>query len=189
MKNKLQELINYSLLYDVDYSELFYEDSTTKMYTMNDSKLDNIDVTRINGVGIRLVKDGIIYYGSTSNLDDAKNVIDNLKSNFNLRSDKKEVILVGIKTLLISIFYILLIKFTFYISIAGTFVADLDNDGLVENIEIIEKTEKSWSVFSARMHGMADGPSGVLTTCNIKINNKFKYKSSFDITLVINPLL
>ena len=94
MKNKLEELINYSLLYDVDYSELFYEDSTTKMYTMNDSKFDNIDVTRINGVGIRLVKDGIIYYGSTSNLDDAKNVIDNLKSNFNLRSDKKEVILV-----------------------------------------------------------------------------------------------
>jgi len=94
MKDRLEELINYSLLYDVDYSELFYEDSTTKMYTMNDSKLDNVDVTRINGVGIRLVKDGIIYYGSTSNLDDAKSVIDNLKNNFELRKDKKDIKLV-----------------------------------------------------------------------------------------------
>ena len=94
MKEKLQELINYSLKYDIDYSELFYEDTITKMYIMNDSKLDDINTNRINGVGVRLVKNGIVYYGYANKLDEVKSIIDKLKDNFNLSTETKNITLV-----------------------------------------------------------------------------------------------
>ena len=54
--NKLEEILNSASTLDLDYSEVFYEDNIITTYIMNDSKLDDINTNRVNGIGIRLVK-------------------------------------------------------------------------------------------------------------------------------------
>lgn len=101
-----------------------------------------------------------------------------------LRKDKKsDRILIGIKTLLLCIVYIVVIKSTFDISIVKNLVADLDNDGIDENIEVIEEMERAWDVVFDRMMGLQDGPPDYVATYKIKVNNRIKYKRRFSLSL------
>lgn len=87
--NKLEEILNYASNLDLDYSEVFYEDNIINTYIMNDSKLDDINTNRVNGIGIRLVKNSQVYYGYTNNINSYKEIIDNLSVNFQKCDPKK----------------------------------------------------------------------------------------------------
>lgn len=87
--NKLEEILNYAGNLDLDYSEVFYEDNIINTYIMNDSKLDDINTNRVNGIGIRLVKNNQVYYGYTNNINSYKEIIDNLSVNFQKCDHKK----------------------------------------------------------------------------------------------------
>lgn len=87
--NKLEEILNYACNLDLDYSEVFYEDNIINTYIMNDSKLDDINTNRVNGIGIRLVKNNQVYYGYTNNINSYKEIIDNLSVNFQKCNPKK----------------------------------------------------------------------------------------------------
>lgn len=87
--NKLEEILNYASNLDLDYSEVFYEDNIINTYIMNDSKLDDINTNRVNGIGIRLVKNSQVYYGYTNNINSYKEIIDNLSVNFQKCNPKK----------------------------------------------------------------------------------------------------
>ena len=74
-KIEYEELLNTLSSTGADFSEVFEEDNVQTTYKFIDSKLDNINIETIRGIGFRIEKDGDIYYNSTNKLD-----VDNLKS-------------------------------------------------------------------------------------------------------------
>ena len=62
------DVINYATSTGADFAEIFYEDSTSKVITVENDKVDSVNSSNINGVGLRLLKGTKSVYGSTSDL-------------------------------------------------------------------------------------------------------------------------
>ena len=62
------DVINHSTSTGADFAEIFYEDSTSKVITVENDKVDSVNSSNINGVGLRLLKGTKSVYGSTSDL-------------------------------------------------------------------------------------------------------------------------
>ncbi len=90
-KEELEKYLNLALSTGVDYAELYYEESKSKSYRMNDSLLDTIDSNHIKGLGIRITKGKESFYTSTNDFT-PKNVercILKLLKNFPQEKGKK----------------------------------------------------------------------------------------------------
>lgn len=83
-KERLESIVNGCLDTGADFSELFYENSKTKIYKLLDSKLDDINSFYKKGVGIRIAKENDIVYGHTNDLSivNIDNLVKDLSSNF-----------------------------------------------------------------------------------------------------------
>lgn len=68
-KEQYEELINILLSTGADFAEIYYEESSSKSYEYNDSKIDSIKSNNRNGIGFRIIFEGEYYYASTNNLN------------------------------------------------------------------------------------------------------------------------
>lgn len=89
-KELLQKLVNKGLSCGADFSEIFYENTITKSYNLTNSKIEKINFSHINGVGIRLRLGENTRYAHTNDLTENNilSVIDSLgnskKKNHNI---------------------------------------------------------------------------------------------------------
>ena len=87
------DVINYATSTGADFAEIFYEDSTSKVITVENDKVDSVNSSNINGVGLRLLKGTKSVYGSTSDLS-RKSLItlaDTLAKYFEGEKKKKKI--------------------------------------------------------------------------------------------------
>ena len=86
MKKKLLEkLVNRCLDTGADFSEIFCENKIIKTYLLVDSKMDKVTTNISKGIGIRITKDDLKLYSSTSFLEEENLIetIDRLNSLLN----------------------------------------------------------------------------------------------------------
>lgn len=83
-KEFLEVLINKCLETGADFSEIFYENAKTKIYKLIDSKLDDINLSYLKGLGIRIAKGTNVVYGHTNDIsiENINNLVTNLCSTF-----------------------------------------------------------------------------------------------------------
>ena len=74
-KEQYEKLINILLETGADFAEIYYEESSSKSYEYNDSKLDSIRTNNRKGIGFRIICGEDYFYSSTNNLD-FSNLID-----------------------------------------------------------------------------------------------------------------
>lgn len=98
-KEKLEEYLNLALKKGADFAEIFYQNQKNKKYHLIDSSVDKIEINLTRGIGVRLIKNGEVYYGSINVLDDneIKNLINTLGNNLN-GCNQTEVRLSDLKT-------------------------------------------------------------------------------------------
>lgn len=90
-KEQYEKIINTLLRTGADFAEVYYEESSSKSYEYNDSKIDGIKSNNKKGIGFRIIYDGEYYYSSTNNLN-----FDNLlkmaeKLSHNVSGNKKTI--------------------------------------------------------------------------------------------------
>lgn len=68
-KEQYEELIKILLSTGADFAEVYYEESSSKSYEYNDSKIDSIKSNNRKGIGFRIIFAGEYYYLSTNNLN------------------------------------------------------------------------------------------------------------------------
>ena len=88
-KEQFEELLELLLETGADFAEIYLENSLSKSYEYNDSKIDSIKSNNRRGIGFRIIYGEDYYYSSTNNLD-----FENLKEKAkkiskNIYSDKK----------------------------------------------------------------------------------------------------
>lgn len=83
-KEFLETVVNDCLETGADFSEVFYENSKTKIYKLIDSKLEDVNVSYLKGVGIRIAKDNNIVYGHTNDISTSNinSLVLDLRNNF-----------------------------------------------------------------------------------------------------------
>ncbi len=94
MNKELAEyLINYSLDTGADFSEIFYEKTIGTDIRFLNKKIDNVETNVTEGIGIRLALGDTTFYANTNILtkENLTKIIDELKSNFNLRVKFKNI--------------------------------------------------------------------------------------------------
>ncbi len=99
-KEEYEELIKIGITNGADFVEIYDENSYSKSYIFNDSKLDSINSNNIKGIGIRVIKNGDVYYSSTNNksFENVKEIINNLTNTFFSKEENiKEIKLSNIK--------------------------------------------------------------------------------------------
>lgn len=99
-KEEYEELIKIGINNGADFVEIYDENSYSKSYIFNDSKLDSINSNNIKGIGIRVIKNGDVYYSSTNNksFENVKEIINNLTNSFFSKEENiKEIKLSNIK--------------------------------------------------------------------------------------------
>ncbi len=99
-KEEYEELIKIGINNGADFVEIYDENSYSKSYIFNDSKLDSINSNNIKGIGIRVIKNGDVYYSSTNNksFENVKEIINNLTNTFFSKGKNiKEIKLSNIK--------------------------------------------------------------------------------------------
>ncbi len=99
-KEEYEELIKIGINNGADFVEIYDENSYSKSYIFNDSKLDSINSNNIKGIGIRVIKNGDVYYSSTNNksFENVKEIINNLTNTFFSKEENiKEIKLSNIK--------------------------------------------------------------------------------------------
>lgn len=69
-KELLEKLVNRCLETGADFSEIFYEDKIIREYILVDQKIDKINTKISKGIGIRIAKDDLVLYNSTSHLEE-----------------------------------------------------------------------------------------------------------------------
>ena len=87
-KKLILEVLNRGISTGADFAEIFYEDTYRKSFSFENEKLDSMNESNINGIGIRLLKKLQSVYGYTNDLT-KKGVfalVDSLSQTFN---DKK----------------------------------------------------------------------------------------------------
>lgn len=89
-KEEYEELIKIGINNGADFVEIYDENSYSKNYIFNDSKLDSINSNNIKGIGIRVIKDENVYYSSTNNktFKNLKNLINKLTNSFFIKNEK-----------------------------------------------------------------------------------------------------
>ncbi|HOP65932.1 MAG TPA: TldD/PmbA family protein [Bacilli bacterium] len=96
MNEELAEhLINYSLTTGADFSEIFYENFQNRSITFLNNKIDKVNTSYAEGVGIRLaLKDNILYADTnTITKENLTKIITKLKDNFNSKPKLENVVL------------------------------------------------------------------------------------------------
>ncbi len=90
-KKNLMELLEIISSSGCDFSEIFYENTIHKTYKVSDSKLDDISISTIKGLGMRMIKEENTYYSSTNNLEFnyLKNIAKKLSENISGESKFK----------------------------------------------------------------------------------------------------
>ncbi len=105
-KELIEKIINICLEYGADFSEVYYEKSKSMNYIYVGQKLDDIISSNQEGVGIRVSKDGNVYYTSTNELNE-NNLIaltKKLLSNFSqLEKKHQKIALKDLETIKIPI--------------------------------------------------------------------------------------
>ena len=98
-KKTLQLLLDNIIESEVDFGEIFYENTLVKTYEVIDSKLDTINSRIIHGVGIRLAHNNDIVYGYTNDLKKKSlyELVSRIKNNFSNNRLIKEVNLERLK--------------------------------------------------------------------------------------------
>ena len=92
-KKTLQLLLDNIIESEVDFGEIFYENTLVKTYEVIDSKLDTINSRITHGVGIRLAHNNDIVYGYTNDLKKKSlyELVSRIKNNFSNNRLIKEV--------------------------------------------------------------------------------------------------
>lgn len=92
-KKTLQLLLDNIIESEVDFGEIFYENTLVKTYELIDSKLDTINSRITHGVGIRLAHNNDIVYGYTNDLKkkNLNELVSRIKNNFSNNRLIKEV--------------------------------------------------------------------------------------------------
>lgn len=62
------EVLNLSTSTGADFAEIFYEDTTSKVISVENQKVEAVNSSNISGVGLRLLKGTKSVYGSTNDL-------------------------------------------------------------------------------------------------------------------------
>ena len=98
-KKTLQLLLDNIIESEVDFGEIFYENTLVKTYEVIDSKLDTINSRITHGVGIRLAHNNDIVYGYTNDLKKKSlyELVNRIKNNFSNNRLIKEVNLERLK--------------------------------------------------------------------------------------------
>ena len=98
-KKTLQLLLDNIIESEVDFGEIFYENTLVKTYEVIDSKLDTINSRITHGVGIRLAHNNDIVYGYTNDLKkkNLNELVSRIKNNFSNNRLIKEVNLERLK--------------------------------------------------------------------------------------------
>lgn len=98
-KKTLQLLLDNIIEKEVDFGEIFYENTLVKTYEVIDSKLDTINSRITHGVGIRLAHNNDIVYGYTNDLKKKSlyELVSRIKNNFSNNRLIKEVNLERLK--------------------------------------------------------------------------------------------
>lgn len=93
-KDMYEELLNIALSTGADFAEIYYEDSVNKAYNVLNSKLDDINISKKRGLGIRISKGNDIYYSFSNQFDfeTLKKIALDLSMNFQGDMDKKVVL-------------------------------------------------------------------------------------------------
>lgn len=84
-KEELESLLNIMTSTGSDYSDIFYEEKYEKTIKLLDSKIDDIIIEKIKGIGLRVCDGHNTFYSATNNLDYknlefiAKNLNSNIK--------------------------------------------------------------------------------------------------------------
>ncbi len=68
-KEQYENIIQTLLKTGADFAEVYYEESSSKSYEYNDSKIDSIRTNNRKGIGFRIIFNNEYYYSSTNNLD------------------------------------------------------------------------------------------------------------------------
>lgn len=97
-KEQYEKLINILLETGADFAEIYYEESSSKSYEYNDSKLDSIRTNNRKGIGFRIICGEDYFYSSTNNLE-FSNLIDKAKLLASNYSSYKKVSFNNLKTL------------------------------------------------------------------------------------------
>ena len=82
-KEKLEFYLNRCLSTGADFSELFIEKKKDVLYKLSSEKVDKVKCLFDYGMGIRIIKDDNVLYGSINNMEEESiiNLIDSLTSN------------------------------------------------------------------------------------------------------------
>lgn len=93
-KEEYEQLLEILLNTGADFAEIYYEESSSKSYEYNDSKIDSIKSNNRRGIGFRIIYNEDYYYSSTNNLDydnlikKAERLAKNIKSNKKVQFNK-----------------------------------------------------------------------------------------------------
>ena len=63
-KEQYEKLLKILLSTGADFAEIYHEDSSSKSFEYNDSKLDTIKTSNRRGVGFRIICNGVYYASS-----------------------------------------------------------------------------------------------------------------------------
>ena len=70
-ENTVAKILEYGLQQGADFTEVFVEDSVSSSINLLDQKIDEISSSNSFGIGIRLLCGNQVYYGYSSDVDEA----------------------------------------------------------------------------------------------------------------------
>ncbi len=99
-KKQIENILIDLLSTGGDFAEVFLEERNNKTYQYIDNRLDELKISDLEGIGLRLAKEDNIYYGSTNDLkiDSLNKLINTLKNNVNDKVIYENVKLSSLKT-------------------------------------------------------------------------------------------
>lgn len=88
-----EKIINETLKKDIDFSEVFYENTIKRNLIFLNKRLDKINSKNIEGIGVRLIKDDVQVHASTTNFDEdnINKIIKNLSVVFKDSRNQKSI--------------------------------------------------------------------------------------------------
>lgn len=92
-KDLLKELVQEGVDLGAEYTDVFYEEKSTKKYILLNQKMDKINYVQEKGIGIRLNANGETYYTYSNELDKESilELIHAMESNFDKPKEAKKV--------------------------------------------------------------------------------------------------
>ncbi len=81
-KEQLIEILNKGLATGADFVELFFEDTKSNYIEYVGGLVTKIDTNNVHGVGVRIIKNGKVFYGFTNDFNQVEDVVLKLSSTF-----------------------------------------------------------------------------------------------------------